>query len=154
MNLWTREQAVQNLKALRQGKKIVFTNGCFDILHVGHLRYLQEARALGDFLLVGLNSDQSVKALKGPDRPVQNEEDRAEILLGLECVGAVVIFGEDTPSDLIQALHPDVLVKGGDWSVSQIVGSDFVQSYGGQVRSLPFHEGRSTTRIIKKILST
>ncbi len=142
------------LKTIRDNKKIVFTNGCFDILHVGHLRYLQEAHSLGDYLIVGLNSDESVRRLKGPTRPIQTEQDRAEILLGLKCVDAVVIFGEDTPLKLIETVQPDVLVKGGDWKISQIVGSDFVQSRGGEVKSLPFHQGRSTTGIVEKILKT
>lgn len=154
MPLWTIEDVSKSLEPLRKNKKIVFTNGCFDILHVGHLRYLQEARALGDFLIVGLNSDESVRRLKGPTRPIQTQSDRAELLLGLKCVDAVVIFGEDTPRLLIEQVRPDVLVKGGDWEVSQIVGSDFVQSYGGQVKSLPFHPGRSTSSIVEKILNS
>lgn len=131
-------------------KKIVFTNGCFDLLHVGHVRYLKEARSLGDFLIVGLNSDTSVKRLKGPERPIQNENDRAEILSSLACVDAVVIFTEDTPENLIKVVKPDILVKGGDWKIDQIVGAPFVQSYGGQVFSLQFIEGKSTTRLIEK----
>lgn len=154
MPVWTLEDVSKSLESLRENKKIVFTNGCFDILHVGHLRYLQEARSLGNMLVVGLNSDQSVRRLKGPTRPIQNEKDRAELLLGLECVDAVVIFDEDTPLRLIEQVRPDVLVKGGDWEVSQIVGSDFVQSYGGQVKSLPFHPGRSTSSIVDKVRRT
>lgn len=139
------------LKSLKSsGKKIVFTNGCFDLLHVGHVRYLQEARAQGDVLVVGVNSDASTKRLKGPTRPVQNESDRAEILAALGCIDFSVIFTEDTPQNLIEQVRPDVLVKGGDWAVDQIVGAPFVQSYGGEVRSLHFVDGKSTTKIIAK----
>src|SRR5262249_40297456 len=135
-----------------KGKKVVFTNGCFDLLHAGHVRYLKEARALGDYLVVGLNSDASVQALKGPDRPVQTETDRAEILSSLACVDAVCIFGDATPVRLIQQVEPDILVKGGDWPIEKIAGADFVLSRGGKVFSLPFHEGRSTSKLIEKIL--
>ena len=138
----------------RQFDKVVFTNGCFDILHVGHVKYLQQARSLGDALVVGLNSDDSVKRLKGETRPVQCEEDRAEILAALECVDVVVLFAEDTPLDLIKTIEPNVLVKGGDWSVDKIVGSDFVRGRGGEVHSLPFVQGRSTTSIIEKVIHT
>ncbi|UYL10015.1 D-glycero-beta-D-manno-heptose 1-phosphate adenylyltransferase [Bdellovibrio sp. SKB1291214] len=133
-----------------EGKKIVFTNGCFDLLHVGHVRYLQEARSLGDVLVVGVNSDASVKRLKGPTRPVQVENDRAEILAALGCVDFSVIFTEDTPENLIKKVKPDILVKGGDWKIEQIVGGTFVTSYGGQVMSLQFIDGKSTTKLIEK----
>ena len=133
-----------------QGKKIVFTNGCFDLLHVGHVRYLQQARSLGDVLVVGVNSDASVQRLKGPTRPVQTETDRAEILAALEAVSFTVIFNEDTPEKLIHKVKPDVLVKGGDWKVADIVGGSFVLSYGGKVQSLQFIDGKSTTKIIEK----
>ncbi|NUN04390.1 MAG: D-glycero-beta-D-manno-heptose 1-phosphate adenylyltransferase [Bdellovibrio sp.] len=133
-----------------QGKKIVFTNGVFDLLHVGHVRYLQEARSLGDALVVGVNADASVKRLKGPTRPIQNESDRAEILAALGAVNFTVIFTDDTPATLIEKVRPDILVKGGDWKVEQIVGGTFVQSYGGQVMSLQFIDGKSTTKIIEK----
>lgn len=136
--------------ASHRNQKIVFTNGCFDLLHVGHIRYLQEARAQGDFLVVGVNSDASVKRLKGPTRPIQNESDRAEILSALAAVDAVVIFTEDTPANLIEAVRPNILVKGGDWKPDQIVGGPFVLSYGGEVRSLQFVDGKSTTKIIEK----
>lgn len=142
------ESSLASLRA--QGKKIVFTNGCFDLLHVGHVRYLQEARSLGDALVVGVNSDDSVKRLKGPTRPVQNESDRAEILAALAAVDFTVIFTEDTPEKLIQTVRPDILVKGGDWKIDQIVGAPFVMSYGGQVMSLQFVDGKSTTKIIEK----
>lgn len=131
-------------------KKIVFTNGCFDLLHIGHVKYLQEARSLGDILIVGVNSDASVKKIKGPHRPIQNEQDRAEILASLKSVNHTILFSEDTPYNLISMIKPDVLVKGGDWPVSEIVGSDLVLSYKGQVQSLKFVDGRSTTAIIEK----
>ena len=142
---------LEKIKALQQqNKKVVFTNGCFDLLHVGHVRYLAEAKKLGDFLIVGINSDDSVKRLKGPTRPIQNQSDRAEILKALEAVDETVIFTEDTPENLIKNVRPDILVKGGDWKVDQIVGGPFVQSYGGQVCSLTFIDGKSTTKIIEK----
>lgn len=142
---------LEKLPALREGRKIVFTNGCFDILHVGHVRYLQEARSLGDVLIVGMNSDASVRRLKGPTRPVQSERDRSEILSALGCVDWVVLFDEETPLELIRAVQPDVLVKGGDWPVEKIVGHEVVQARGGVVRSLSFHPGHSTTGLIEKI---
>lgn len=130
--------------------KIVFTNGCFDLLHVGHVRYLQEAKSLGDILIVGLNTDKSVQKLKGPTRPIQNENDRMEILAGLACVDFVTLFDEDTPLELIRFVKPQVLVKGGDWKPEQIVGSDFVLSQGGSVKSLQFVQGKSTTSLVAK----
>jgi len=143
---------LENLKPLRaRGKKLVFTNGCFDILHIGHVRYLQEAKKCGDILVVALNSDASVRELKGPARPLQNEQDRAEILDALNAVDHTLIFDQATPLDLIKILVPDVLVKGGDWPIEQIIGSEFVLSQGGQVRSLKFVEGRSTTNVVEKI---
>ncbi len=136
--------------APHRDKKIVFTNGCFDLLHVGHIRYLQEARNLGAFLFVGINSDASVRRLKGKDRPLQTEMDRAEILAALGCVDAVAIFSEDTPENIIEAVRPNILVKGGDWKPEQIIGSDFVKSIGGEVRSLQFINGKSSTSLIEK----
>lgn len=133
-----------------QNKKIVFTNGVFDLLHVGHVRYLQEASRLGDLLFIGVNSDTSVKRLKGPTRPVQNENDRAEILAALGAVAFSCIFTEETPENLIKMVHPDILVKGGDWKIDSIVGAPFVMSYGGKVMSLQFVDGKSTTKIIEK----
>ncbi|MGZ3773668.1 MAG: D-glycero-beta-D-manno-heptose 1-phosphate adenylyltransferase [Pseudobdellovibrionaceae bacterium] len=148
------ENIESSLASLRsQGKKIVFTNGCFDLLHIGHVRYLQEARSLGDVLVVGVNSDESVKRLKGPTRPVQNESDRAEILAALEAVSFTVVFTEDTPENLIHKVRPDILVKGGDWKIDQIVGAPFVLSNGGKVMSLQFVDGKSTTKIIEKVNS-
>ena len=134
----------------KQNKKVVFTNGCFDLLHIGHVRYLEQAKSLGDILVVGINSDLSVQKLKGPTRPIQNENDRAEILASLKAVDHTVIFTEETPLRLIQQVKPDLLVKGGDWKPDQIVGSDFVMANGGQVKSLQFIEGRSTTSMIEK----
>ncbi len=138
-------------RARFQGRKIVFTNGCFDILHEGHVRYLADARSLGDLLIVGLNSDASVTRLKGSERPINPEKSRAWVLGSLTVVDHVVLFDTDTPEDLIHTIRPDILVKGGDWSVDQIVGGPFVSSYGGQVRSLPFHTGFSTTGLVEKI---
>ena len=138
-------------KYRRAGKKIVFTNGCFDILHVGHARYLQKARRLGDLLVVGINSDTSVKKLKGPGRPVNPEGARAEVLAALSCVDYVVSFSEDTPLKLIERVRPHFLVKGGDWSKADIVGADAVESYGGHVRTIPFVPGFSSSRTLEKI---
>jgi D-glycero-beta-D-manno-heptose 1-phosphate adenylyltransferase len=135
----------------KMGKKIVFTNGCFDILHVGHARYLYEAKGLGDYLIVAVNSDRSVKAIKGPERPVNKQNDRAEMLAALGCVDGIIIFDEETPLKVIEYLMPDMLVKGGDWKIEDIVGSDVIIASGGEVRSIDFVEGFSTTDIIKKI---
>lgn len=134
-------------------RKVVFTNGCFDIVHRGHISYLNEAKALGDLLVVGVNSDKSVKRLKGEERPINNESDRKFLLENLKAVDHVVIFEEDTPLELIKLIMPDVLVKGGDWEPEQIVGSDVVLQNGGQVLSLNFVDGFSTTNIIDKIKS-
>lgn len=133
--------------------QIVFTNGCFDILHYGHVHYLAEARELGNRLIIGLNSTESVSRLKGKHRPINDFETRTGILASLQFVDLVVVFEEDTPLDLIKKLMPDILVKGGDWQPHQIVGSDLVLEKGGQVLSLPFVEGYSTTNIEQKILS-
>lgn len=136
-----------------KGKKLVFTNGCFDILHRGHVSYLNSAREQGDFLIVGLNSDASVKRLKGEKRPINDEDDRKFVLENLKAVDFVEIFEEDTPLELIKAVCPNVLVKGGDWRPDQIVGSDFVMENGGEVKSLMFIDGKSTTGTIEKILN-
>ncbi len=135
------------------GLRVVFTNGCFDILHYGHIHYLASARDLGDRLVIGLNSAASVRRLKGEHRPINDEQTRQTLLAALEFVDAVVVFEEDTPLALIQTLLPDVLVKGGDWQVADIVGSKVVLSKGGEVRSLPYIEGYSTTAIEEKIRS-
>ncbi len=131
-------------------QKLVFTNGCFDILHLGHVQYLEEASKLGDVLIVGLNSDESVRRLKGPKRPIQDQEARARLLAAMEFVEAVVIFEEDTPLRLIEKIRPDVLVKGGDYTRETIVGADLVESYGGQVVTLPLVPGYSTTGLLAR----
>ena len=131
-----------------RGECAVFTNGCFDLLHVGHIRYLNAARALGVRLVVGLNSDASVRRLKGPGRPITSESERAEILAALAAVDAVAVFEEDTPLGLIEAVNPDVLVKGGDWALQDIVGREFVEARGGQVLTIPMVAGRSTSELI------
>jgi rfaE bifunctional protein nucleotidyltransferase chain/domain len=133
------------------GRRIVFTNGVFDLLHPGHLRYLQAARACGDVLIVGLNSDASVRRNKGKGRPITPEAERAEVLLALECVDAVSIFDEETPDDIIRRVQPDVLVKGADWPADQIVGRDTVEARGGVVIRVPVEEGYSTSAIIEKV---
>jgi D-beta-D-heptose 7-phosphate kinase/D-beta-D-heptose 1-phosphate adenosyltransferase len=135
-----------------RGKKVVFTNGCFDLLHVGHVRYLQKARTYGDLLVLGLNSDASVQRLKGEKRPLIGQKERAHILAALDCIDYVVIFDEDTPLRLLQALKPSVLVKGGDYTPDKVVGKDLVESYGGRIELVEFVDGRSTTNIIEKIL--
>ncbi|MBI4398673.1 MAG: D-glycero-beta-D-manno-heptose 1-phosphate adenylyltransferase [Candidatus Omnitrophica bacterium] len=135
----------------RQGLTVVFTNGCFDILHYGHVSYLRHARGAGDKLIVAINTDRSVRTLKGPGRPIHSQHDRAEILAELECVDAVILFGEDTPERLIHRLRPDVLVKGADWKKEDIVGGKFVESYGGCVKRISFQPGRSTTKILEKL---
>lgn len=132
-------------------RKIVFTNGCFDVLHYGHIRYLLEAKRLGDLLVVGLNSDDSVRRLKGSTRPINGEHERAFVLAALTCVDYVTLFEEDTPDKLIKIVRPDVLVKGGDYTLDQIVGAEFVQRNGGTVTTIPFVEGFSTTRTIEKL---
>ncbi|MDP2798329.1 MAG: D-glycero-beta-D-manno-heptose 1-phosphate adenylyltransferase [Deltaproteobacteria bacterium] len=142
------------MRLKKEGKRIVFTNGCFDILHVGHARYLAEARTQGDFLIIAVNSDESVRAIKGPDRPINNEESRAGLLGALATVDAVILFSEETPYNLIEALKPDVLVKGSDWEEKDIVGADIVKSYGGRVVRIPLIEGASTTGTIERILGT
>ncbi len=137
----------------QQGKRIVFTNGCFDIIHVGHVRYLKEARELGDVLVVGLNSDISVRTIKGSNRPIVPQGERAEVLSSLKYVDYVVIFGEPDPYNTIAAIKPDVLVKGGDWGIDKIIGRDIVESYGGKVCTIPFIEGASSSGIIEDILT-
>lgn len=134
------------------GKRIVFTNGCFDILHAGHVDYLTQARDLGDFLVLGLNTDESVKRLnKGPERPINNQDARAKVLAGLGCVDAIVLFNEDTPYELINLVQPDVLVKGDDYKPEAIVGYDIVTARGGKVVTIPFLQGFSTTNIVNKL---
>ena len=141
---------INDLKA--EGKRIVFTNGCFDLLHIGHVRYLEEARALGDVLVVGVNSDASVRKLKGPKRPILPEAERAEILSSLGCVDYISLFDEIDPLKLITSLRPDVLVKGGDWTKEQTVGKEVVERSGGEVVIIPFVKGASTSTLIETIL--
>lgn len=147
------DEIVEERARLRKaGKKLVFTNGCFDILHLGHVRYLNHARSLGDALVVGLNSDQSVRELKGKSRPIVVESERAEVLAALACVDYVFIFEDPTPKRVIDAIVPDILVKGADWSISEIVGRDTVENSGGVVLNVPLVEGTSTTEIIQKVV--
>jgi rfaE bifunctional protein nucleotidyltransferase chain/domain len=139
-------------RARSEGKRIVFTNGVFDILHPGHVRYLRDARALGDLLIVGVNSDRSVKALnKAPDRPINPENERAEVLAALASVDSVVIFDEDTPHEIISAIQPDILVKGADWGADAIVGRDVVEARGGRVVRVKLADGYSTTSLIERV---
>ena len=142
-------EIINRIKAER--KKIVFTNGCFDLLHVGHIRYLAQAKKLGDFLIIGLNSDSSVKELKGKDRPINSFEDRATLLSAIESVDLVIMFEEQTPENLIKDIVPDILVKGGDYNIEDIVGYQTVMQNGGQVKTLSFYDGYSSTNYINKI---
>lgn len=145
----------EKLKSIRQaGLRVVFTNGCFDILHVGHVRYLTAARSRGDILVAGLNSDQSVRQIKGEKRPIVPEHQRAEVLAGLWCVDYVIVFDEPDPLNLIQSIGPDVLIKGADWSEEAIVGAAFVKARGGRVERIAVVPETSTTRIIQKIMET
>lgn len=152
MKILPLDQLRTERERLRQaGKKVVFTNGCFDLLHPGHVRYLQQARALGDALIVALNSDRSVRELKGDKRPILAEAERSEVMAALTCVDFVTVFDEPTPREIITALLPDVLVKGGDWGIDAIVGREEVEAAGGKVMSLAFVEGCSTTDVIERI---
>ena len=152
---------IKDLKALaglvlqhkNEGKKIVFTNGCYDILHIGHIQCFQESKKLGDILIVAVNSDRSVGVLKGPSRPIVPEEERAELIAAMESVDYVTIFDQEDPLEIIAAVKPDILVKGGDWSIDTIVGRELVESYGGTVMTLPMVPGISTSEIIEKIVS-
>lgn len=148
----TREQAIQQADKWRaEGQQIVFTNGCFDIVHLGHIDYLEKARHLGNRLILGLNTDASVSCIKGPLRPVVNEYARARLMAALEFVDAVTLFGEPTPLELIEAVKPDILVKGNDYTVATIVGADFVISRGGRVETIALVPGYSTTKLIERI---
>jgi D-beta-D-heptose 7-phosphate kinase/D-beta-D-heptose 1-phosphate adenosyltransferase len=150
-----REELKKTVQALKNaGKKIVFTNGCFDLLHLGHVRYLEAARAEGDVLVIGVNSDRSVHEIKGPIRPVVPEDERAEVLAALACVDFVTLFDEPDPLETIRALLPDVLVKGADWAEDAIVGRAIVEAHGGRVVRIPLTQGASTTSIIEKILDS
>ena len=147
-----REEASKLIEDLKkQGKQVVFTNGCFDILHVGHMTYLEEAKEFGDYLFVGVNSDESVKRLKGPTRPINSEVDRAELLAGLKAVDYTVIFTEDTPVELIVELKPSIHVKGGDYKKEDLPETKVVESYGGRVEIVSLVEGKSTSNVVKKI---
>ena len=152
----TRDELVSLLAECRQRQqRVVFTNGCFDLMHIGHVRYLQAARNLGDLLVVGVNSDGSVRALsKGPDRPIVPDVQRAEVLAALACVDYVVIFSEPDPGALIAALQPDILVKGGDWPLDRIIGRETVEARGGRVQTIPLVPGVSTTTMVQRIRST
>lgn len=146
------ELVAERARLRRQGRRVVFTNGCFDLLHPGHVSYLAQARALGDALMVALNSDRSVRELKGPTRPILNEQERTVVMAALGCVDYVTIFDQATPRELIARILPDILVKGGDWGVSEIVGRAEVEAAGGAVYSLPFVEGCSTSDVIARIV--
>ncbi|TKS62205.1 MAG: glycerol-3-phosphate cytidylyltransferase [Nitrospira sp.] len=152
----TKEQLAPLLQQARaQKKRIVFTNGCFDLMHVGHTRYLQAAKGLGDLLVVAVNSDASVRSLnKAPDRPIVPDAQRAEVVAALGCVDYVILFNEPDPQNLIASLQPDILVKGGDWAVERIVGREIVEARGGVVRTIPLVPGVSTTALIQRIRST
>ncbi|MGC8554756.1 MAG: D-glycero-beta-D-manno-heptose 1-phosphate adenylyltransferase [Candidatus Acidulodesulfobacterium sp.] len=153
-NIITKKDIKAKFSKLKaESKKIIFTNGCFDIIHAGHISYLNEAKALGDILVVGLNSDESVRRLKGKDRPIVNENDRAYVLANLKSVDFVVLFDEDTPYELIKEIKPDVLVKGADYEGKSIAGSDIVEAAGGKTVLINFVKGKSTSEIIKKIKS-
>jgi len=149
-----KDQIKKTIVSLKKKRlKIVFTNGCFDLLHVGHVRYLKEARALGDCLIIGLNSDRSVRKIKDPVRPLISEDQRAEVLAALECVDYIVLFDEADPFKLIEEIRPEVLVKGADWSMDKIIGADLVSSYGGQVRRVELVPSISSSEIINRIIS-
>lgn len=153
---------IKNLKILldtitklkKQGKKIVFTNGCFDILHYGHVMYLEKAKAKGDILVVGLNSDSSVRRIKGKKRPIVSQKDRSRLIASLESVDYVVIFNQDSPLETIKKIKPDILIKGSDWNKNNIVGAEFVKGCGGKVLTVELAQGYSTTNLIKKIIET
>ena len=145
------ELQLERARLRREGRKVVFTNGCFDLLHPGHVRYLEQARGLGDALIVALNSDRAVRELKGETRPILNQDERAEVMAALGCVDYVMIFDDVSPQAVIAALLPDVLVKGGDWSLDQIIGREEVEAAGGRVLNLPFVEGCSTSEIIERV---
>ena len=152
--IMAREEGASRVAAIKaSGKKVVFTNGCFDLLHMGHVDYLEKARNLGDFLVVGVNTDASVSAIKGPFRPVSPEISRTRVLASLGFVDMVILFDEETPLKLIETIKPDILTKGNDYTVENIVGADFVLNLGGRVETIPLVEGFSTTNFVKRILS-
>ncbi len=153
MKIKTQDELIPILNDLKKNsRRIVFTNGCFDILHVGHIRYLKEAKGYGDILVVAVNSDSSVKSIKGDKRPIVSQSERAEVVAALEMVDYVTMFDEDTPYNIIKKLQPDVLIKGGDWTIDKIVGRDIVEARGGKVIAIPFIEGASTTGIVERVL--
>jgi D-beta-D-heptose 7-phosphate kinase/D-beta-D-heptose 1-phosphate adenosyltransferase len=147
-----RKLTAETIDARAEGQSIAFTNGCFDIIHAGHVRYLKRAKSMADILVVGMNSDRSIRAIKGPDRPIVPGRERAEVLASLDAVDYVVLFSEATPLKLIEAIRPDVLVKGADWAAHEIIGADVVKETGGRVARVRLVKGRSTTNIIKRIL--
>lgn len=150
----TLEEAIQQTEKWRaEGKKVVFTNGCFDLVHLGHVDYLEKARNLGDCLVVGVNTDASVSGIKGPFRPVASEESRTRVLAAMGFVDLVVLFGEPTPMNLIEALKPDILTKGDDYTIETIVGAEFVLGRGGKVETLPLVKGHSTSNLVKRVLA-
>ena len=150
--IFSLKKLLSTLKTLRKKKRVVFTNGCFDIIHAGHVRYLEKAKALGDVLVVGLNSDSSIKKIKGETRPIVKQKDRGEVLSALASVDYVIIFNDPTPIKLIEKIKPDILVKGADWERGSIVGIDVLKTYGGRVARIKLAKGRSTTDIVGKIL--
>jgi rfaE bifunctional protein nucleotidyltransferase chain/domain len=152
--IYTKENIIPILKDWKKAGKIVFTNGCFDILHLGHVDYLEKAKALGHKLVVGMNTDTSVQRLKGKERPIVNQSSRSAVMASLQAVDAVILFDEDTPFELISLLKPDILVKGDDYSVENIVGADLVFQHGGVVKTIPLVKGYSTTEIVNKIKKT
>ncbi len=153
--IFNRKKLIEKIKKLkRSGKKVVFTNGCYDLIHVGHIRLLQNAKKLGDALVVGLNSDKSVSRIKGPKRPLINQKERAEMLAALSCVDIVTVFNEDDPFNIIKDILPDVLVKGGDWKKGTIIGADIVEAAGGKVRNVKYIEGKSTTNLVQKVVDS
>lgn len=147
------EELLRILEREREGKKVVFTNGCFDLIHAGHVDYLEKAKGFGDILVVGVNSDSSVRRIKGEKRPIMPQELRVKVLSALRPVDYVLLFEEETPIRLIEAIRPDVLVKGGDWELSRIVGREFVESYGGEVKTVPIEVDISTSKIVERIVS-
>jgi rfaE bifunctional protein nucleotidyltransferase chain/domain len=149
--LWQQETQTFVARHRAEGRRVIFTNGVFDLLHPGHVRYLQHAKSLGDVLIVGLNADASVRRNKGPSRPINPQNERAEVLAALAAVDAVVVFDEDTPAEIIALVQPDVLVKGADWPAEQIVGRETVEARGGQVVRIPVEQGYSTTAIVERV---
>lgn len=150
-----RKKLVSLIKTLKKrGKKIVFTNGCYDLLHAGHVRFLKAAKKMGDVLVLALNSDASVRRIKGKNRPITPETERAELMAGLACVDIVTLFHEDDPYNIIKDIKPDVLVKGGDWALDKIIGADVVEANGGRVRNIKYLKGKSTTNIIKRVMES